>query len=432
MRKTWRAPASRANRALAAGRTAEAVELYRHAIERGPGPEASTREVAAFATVLHDFGRALDYLGETSAALDALHQAHDLLADATPGAPELVGILRRLGAISLEAGDRDGALSALERAVALAREDPGLAAAAELELGFALRDAGRLTEALGHLESALRLDDSAAVRAHGLVGIGLVFEAARRPRAAASRYRAALPLYQRMGDRHNEATVRYRLAIVRGSQGDPAAALASLDAALDLDRGLRSPRASADQAVARAALAASQGDRGQAVTYLRYALDLYRTEHLPFQVARTLIGLARLVAPAESAGWAERANDERSAAWRAEAEVVAAELSSPGEVYDVRLGLGDLYRAAGDREAARAAWLAAASVAGAVPVLRGPGDSAGSWGSAGSVGSADSAEEHSAVGVRAAFERLATLAAEEGDESGSAAWRSRAEGVAPP
>ncbi|WP_170323430.1 tetratricopeptide repeat protein [Cryptosporangium phraense] len=410
MRRSWRAPASRASRALAAGRTAEAVELYRHAIERGPGPSAPPREVAAFASVLHDLGRALDYLGETSAALDALHQAHDLLADASPNAPELVGILRRLGAISLEAGDQDGALAALERAVASAAQDPGLAAAAELELGFALRDVGRLAEALVHLERALRLDDSSAVRAHALVGIGLVFEAARRPGAAHARYQAALPLYQRMGDRHNEATVRYRLGIVCGLRGSFADALASLDAALDLDRGLRSARASADQAVARAALAAADGDRGQAVTYLRHALDLYRAEELPFFVARTLIGLARLVAPAESAGWAERANDERSAAWRAEAEMVASELTEPGSVYDVRLGLGDLYRAAGDRDAARTAWLLAASVAEAVPGLPG----------------VEAEEVAGLFGVGVAFERLASLAAEEGDAAGSAIWRSRA------
>jgi CHAT domain-containing protein/tetratricopeptide (TPR) repeat protein len=353
----WRRTVKSAERAWAAGQIAETIRLYQDAV---PGAEREADPVA-LGQLLHNLGLALDQAGHGARARAVLLRARDLLASAPEGAGYLGNVLRQLGSVEAELGELDAAVACHEEALAhaRARSDAEGAARAEVDLGLALKDAGRLTEALAHLGAGLaraRACGLDAVVAHALTGLGLAEEKLERRAEARARYLAALPLYRKLSDQDNEATLLYNLSSLDDAEGDYAAAARWLGQALALDQERGNLRGAADSQAALASLEIAQGHPEQAQALLLAALASYRSGGYRRRMINSLIDLAAIAR-----------DDHRfdsATGYLAEALGLAAELADPLEIHDVQLHWGDLCYVAGDNREACAHYAAAAAAMG--------------------------------------------------------------------
>jgi hypothetical protein len=153
MRK-WRRRVESGHRARAEGRIDEAVRLYRSAL---PGAEREGEPVA-LGQLLHNLGLALEQAGEGSQARTVLERACALLNSVPAGGGHLGDTLRLLGSVEVELGNLEAGLALHERAIAHheSRGEADGKTRAQVDFGLALKDAGRLSEALAYLDVAVR------------------------------------------------------------------------------------------------------------------------------------------------------------------------------------------------------------------------------------------------------------------------------------
>ncbi len=157
--------------------------------------------------------RALTKMGLTD-------DAQALLVELVDRHPRLAAAHDQLGVLALDAHDLDAAVTHLQRAADLARDDAHILN----NLGFALTTAGRAGEAVDVLRSALRLQ-SADAQIRNNLGFALV--AAGRDGEALRVFRAGLP----------EEDARYNLGLGLELRGDIDAAVDQYAAVLTQDPG---------------------------------------------------------------------------------------------------------------------------------------------------------------------------------------------------
>jgi tetratricopeptide (TPR) repeat protein len=190
-----------------AGRTADAVEACRRAIELGSDD----------AVICNAIGTLLSDCGQFEEAARMYTRALELMPDAAAAAYNLGNALR-------SCGRNDQAIDAYRRAVDLR----GDFLPAVLNLSALLQAMGRPDEAIGALRGALSHWPNEA-RLH--YSLGCALDAARQFDAAIASYEQALQIDPRMVEAwHNSGTAR----LSRGRDGDAAAAAARLQQALAL------------------------------------------------------------------------------------------------------------------------------------------------------------------------------------------------------
>jgi CHAT domain-containing protein len=343
----WRESAASADRARASGQTDDVIRMFRSAL---PGAEREG-DPAALGSLLHNLGRALDQAGEGLEARAVLQRACALLGSSADGGPYLGQALRLLGMVELELGDTEAGMAHVDQAISHYRAGGQAAGAtrAQVDLGIALKDAGRLTDAEVHLAAGLTaarqagLDD---LTAHALTGLGLVAEKLERPRVAHAHYLKALELYRKLSDHDNEATILYNIANLHDNLGDWDEAVRWFDQALALDVKFGDVRGAADCRAAMASIEISRENPARAEELLVAALALYRSGGYRRRAVSALIDLAAIARDGSRFGESE--------AFLTEALQLAVTVADPLEIHDVQLHWGDLCFTTGDRTAARA------------------------------------------------------------------------------
>lgn len=344
----WRRTALAAEQAWESQRVSTAIRLYRKAA----GEAERAGETVMLGMILNNLGLALDQEGDGQGARNALRRARDLLTAAEGGEGYLGSVLRTLGGVEIELGDIDAAIASQQAALELARtrHDAEGIARARTDLGIALKDAGRLSEARDELTAALGLVAGEPalrqVRAHALTAIGLVEEKLHRPAGARERYAAALPLYEELADYGNAATVRYNLASLHDGAGEWDAAARLLEDAHALYLRVHDARGRADCRAALASIEIARGSPARARELHEEAARLFRAGGYRRRLLDSLIDLAAIARDERRFPDAERL--------LAEASQLAAEMGDPLELHDVELHWGDLCFTAGDEAAARA------------------------------------------------------------------------------
>jgi CHAT domain-containing protein/tetratricopeptide (TPR) repeat protein len=351
----WRRTALAAERAWDERRVDAAVRLYRRAAEEAE----RARELVMLGMILHNLGLALDAAGDGQQARDVLFRARDLLSAAADGEQYLGAVLKTLGGIEVELGDNEAAISCHEAALELARTrgDDDAIVGSRVDLGIALKDAGRLSAAHDELTAALDLARARGldlVTAHALTALGLVAEKLNRPAEAQQRYGAALPLYEKLADHGNAATVQYDLASLHDAAGNWDAAARLLDDAHARYLRVQDARGAADCRAALASIEIMRGNPARARELHEEAARLFRAGGYRRSLIDSLVDLAAI------------ARDEGRLAdagpLLAEAGRLAAEIGDPLEIHDVELHQGDLAFTAGDEPAARAHYARSAEI----------------------------------------------------------------------
>jgi CHAT domain-containing protein/tetratricopeptide (TPR) repeat protein len=348
----WRQIAESADREWADGRIDEAVRLLRSAV---PGAEQED-DPAALGSLLHNLGLALDQAGKGLEARAVLQRACELFGSSPDGDEYLGGTLSLLGMVEVELGDIEDGVSHVEQAIGHFRayESTEGAARAQVDLGIALKDAGRLGEAEAHLGVGLAAARQAGldkVAAHALTGLGLVAEKLERPDQARARYLEALELYRQLSDHDNEATVLYNIANLHDTLGEWDEAARWYDQALALDVKYGDLRGAADCRAALGSIEIARGHPDRAEALHGEALAFYRSGGYRRRAIDSLVDLAAIARDAER--FAE------AGAFLTEALRLAVELADPLELHDVQLHWGDLCFKSGDRPGARAHYIQA-------------------------------------------------------------------------
>ena len=343
----WRKTALAAQRAWTNQEVTTAIRLYRKAAAEA----GRAGQTVMLSIILNNLGLALDQAGDGLAARDTLRAARDLLTTAEGGEDYLAAVLRTLGGVEVELGDIDGAIATQRAALALARTcgDAEGVARARTDLGIALKDAGRLSEARDELTAALEMVGDHGfeqVRAHALTALGLVAEKLHRPTQARERYAAALPLYEELADHGNAATVLYNLASLHDGTGEWDAAARLLDDAHARYLRAHDARGAADCRAALASIEIARGNPARARELHEEAAQLFRAGGYRRSLLNSLVDLAAIARDEECFADGERLLTQASQ--------LAAEIGDPLELHDVELHWGDLSFTAGDEAAARA------------------------------------------------------------------------------
>lgn len=238
-------PLSRAGEALAAGRSEEAIELFRRAVLADGGVEAHRGLARALAVAgsVEEAVAGLGRFGDTLLRVGRWAAAEAIAEEALALAPDSGADLARLGRARALQEEFVGAEEPLRRALALGRDDPetllalattlwengrveeaagiyrraldatGRAPAVLHALGRLLAWGGRYEEALGPLEEARR---GAGGDALLLVDLARALDGAGRSEEAVATYRRALDL----APEHWEARYRLGLLLVRGGEAE--------------------------------------------------------------------------------------------------------------------------------------------------------------------------------------------------------------------
>src|SRR5208282_5275535 len=337
----WRRTARSAERAWEEDRVADAIRLYRKAAAEAEQAD----EDVMLGAILHNLGLALDQAGDGTGARVVLLRARGLLSSAPDGAEYLGAVLKTLGGVEVELGNIEAGLACHREAIshAQARSDADGATSAQVDLGIALKDAGRLSEARDRLTAALeqaRERGLETVTANALTVLGLVEEKLHLPGPAEAHYGEALPLYRKLSDPGNEATVLYNLANLLDARGERDEAGRLLDEALALYRRLDDARGMADCRAALASIEMARGNQVRARELHEAAVTFFRSGGYRSRVVDSLVDLAVIA----------RDNGRFSEAGRllAEAGQLVSELADPLVIHDVELHWGDLCFKSGD------------------------------------------------------------------------------------
>lgn len=213
------------------GEAHRSLDAYSLALERWAGVEDRPGK----ATTLHNRGTLFWTLGEYGTALDDLEEARDLRAGMTR---ELASTLTWIGLTHASAERLEEALPILEQALALrvASGDRRGEAVTETALGWILQRLGRRAEGLERYRRAFEIytglaDDRDKARAY--LNLGRALREVGRLSEAAPFLETALKGGRKSGDRALvEASLLY-LAQVKSGQGEKLAALGLIREALD-------------------------------------------------------------------------------------------------------------------------------------------------------------------------------------------------------
>ncbi|MEN9021586.1 MAG: tetratricopeptide repeat protein [Verrucomicrobiaceae bacterium] len=221
------------------GKTKEAMDFYRKAIELDP-----------------DYGQALTGLGAMLLMQKNLDEAQPLFEKALSIDPNHATALVNLAMIDQAKGDRDGALARLQRVISRNPEY----VEAHLNIGSLLASMKQHEKAIIHLSKAVQLSPN---RLHAHLNLASVYLETQQWAKAEAGFRAVLKLNPRTGhahyglgllqakkERHEDAVVFFKNAIALGRKnpktftelgrsllatGDKAGATEALKAALQLD-----------------------------------------------------------------------------------------------------------------------------------------------------------------------------------------------------
>src|SRR5215467_1055546 len=352
MMADWRQIAESADRELANGRVDEAVRLFRSAV---PAAEKEG-DPAALGALLHNLGFALDQAGEELEARAALQRACRVFRSAPDGGEYLGETLRLLGMVEIELGDTEDGVSHVTEAISQFQEraDAEGGTRARVDLGIALKDAGRLTEAEVHLAAGLasaRQVGLEKVMAHALTGLGLVAEKLERLDQARAYYLSALKLYRKVSDKVNEAGLIYNIAALDDALGKTDKAMRGYGEALALGEQVGDVGGAVDSRAALASFGISQANPATE-TALLAALTFYQSHGYRRRAIQSLTDLA--IMARDGSQFAE------AAAYLTEALQLADTVADPLEIHNVQLHWGDLCFVSGNRPEARAHYVAAA------------------------------------------------------------------------
>lgn len=400
----WRRTARAAARAWDVGDVAAAIRLYRKAARKAE----QSGESVLLAVILHNLGLTLNQAGDGQAARDVLLRALDLLTGRADGEEYLWPVLRTLGGIEVELGDVDAAIASHETALEIARACGNIdgVAAIRADLGIALKDAGRLSEARDELTTALELARAQAldhVVADAVTALGLVAEKLHRPGEAREHFVAALPMYEKLADHSNQATVLYNLASLHDAAGQWDEAARLLDEAHARYLRARDACGAADCQAARASIEIMRGNPNRARELHEGAAQLFRRGGYRRRLLASVTDLGIIARDEKRFADAKRLLTE--------AGQLATEIGDPLEIHDVELHQGDLCFAMGDEPTARAHYARSAEI------IRQERDRLTREEEALSFFGADRIEN---------IDRLITLSS--GDPSGCVAWIERAKG----
>jgi CHAT domain-containing protein/tetratricopeptide (TPR) repeat protein len=351
----WRRIALSAERAWDKRQVTAAIRLYRKAAEAAE----LAGEAAMLGVILHNLGRALSQAGDGRGAREVLLRARDLLAGTNDGDQYLGTVLTTLGGVEVELGDIDAAIACHQAGLDLARVrgDAEAEADARVNLGIALKDAGRLSEARDQLTAALsqakerRLD---SVTAHALTTLGLVAELLHSPDEAREHYGEALGLYTELSDDGNAATVLYCLASLHNADGAWDEAQRLLGEALDRYQRVGDELGAADCRAALASIEIGRGNAARARELHDKAARVFRAGGYKRRLVDSLVDLAAIARDDGRFGDGETL--------LAEAGRLADEVAEPLLISDVELHRGDLCFTAGDDAAAREHYARSAEV----------------------------------------------------------------------
>ncbi len=179
-------------------------------------------------------GMAQEAGGQRAAALEHYASA-TAQAEAAGDAACLAGVAIRSASLAARAGQVAEARQALQRALALATEQPELQCAALNLLGVLAFEAGDTAEARSRYDAALRLARQCGerrVEGTVLANLGNLEATAGHTAAARAHAEAALEVLRELGDRLREAMTLVNLGLLRFFAGDVS------DAADVLQRGL--------------------------------------------------------------------------------------------------------------------------------------------------------------------------------------------------
>ena len=230
-------------------------------------------------------------------------------------------------------------------------------------LGLLLNEQGDLAGAKAFYEQALKIDQEIGYRrgrAYALSGLGNLARARGELAAARKAEQEALAIRTEMGDALNAASSRADLALVAIEEGRPADAEAFLRQAIEVFKKEKSrdDEASAHAALARSLLA--QTKTAEATAEVRQATVLLSpTSAFPvrFEVARAAAGV-----PVATGGAAALADARK----RLESTLaIATQRGYLGNVFEIRLALGELEKKSGAAAAGRARLAAVAKEAAA-------------------------------------------------------------------
>jgi CHAT domain-containing protein/tetratricopeptide (TPR) repeat protein len=352
--RSWRRSAARASRMLSDGHVPAAVKEY----QRAASIARRTADPVHYAIVLHNLARARIHAGDGPVAREELREACELLRHAPGGTQFLATALRALGSLEVELGDLVAARHAHEEAVEVCKatgDREGLARA-HVDLGIALKDADRLTDARAYLADGLaaaREDGADDIAGHALTGIGLIHEQLNELEQAAACYQEALSAYERVGDEANIATVHHNLGVLLDRGGQATRAMEHFRRSYEIDKARGDlPSVAADMsAVASMALALGETERAESIQDL--ALRLHSANGHRRGMISTLVDSAIIAR--------DRGEPERAQAGLAEAARLAEQSADASELYQVHLIWGDILAAHGDRSAAREHYVSAAA-----------------------------------------------------------------------
>jgi tetratricopeptide (TPR) repeat protein len=234
---------------------------------RGTVPGAAARAAqAALDLVPADPRRAS---AEAALALDLARSERD------PAARSMA--YRARGLAARDAGDLDGALSALHSAVRVAESAKlaGHAAQARMSRAFIWLSRGRIPAALRDAEAAVAATHGLD-RARALAQQGLILQRAGELDRALVAYAAALPALRRHGDRLWEARLRNNRAILYAFQGRLRRTRTDITHAAELHASLALPRSLAGTRLNLGAVEGMHGNIPAALAAIDSALEEWR------------------------------------------------------------------------------------------------------------------------------------------------------------
>ncbi|MCP4658088.1 MAG: tetratricopeptide repeat protein, partial [bacterium] len=225
---------------VASGEIHRAIELYQQCLEIWGTLGRRYQE----ATTLHNLGSAYSRLGRFAEALDALEEAREVRQE-IGGRDRLATTWLAIGWVEHLSGDGEAAAERFRTAIELYREAGSRLgeAAAHDRLGSAYRRLGRSGDAFDAYRTGLEIYREAGDRAntaHAASNLGCLLGELRRWEEAREALGEARELFETLGERAGLAHVRFCEARVERGDGDPEAALRSIEEALALVDALRS------------------------------------------------------------------------------------------------------------------------------------------------------------------------------------------------
>lgn len=195
------------------------------------------------ASTLHNLGTLYRRTGKLETALVHLEEAEGIFA-ALAESRQRASSLSLLGQLRFELGDPDGALATLRTSLELRRglDDRAGQAVVQRKIGSMLLAGGDLRAAREHFVEALSLlaeGDSPRSRAALLTDLGTLHNRLDRAAEALEHHRAALAVYEQVGDPLGSAEALLGVAVSERQRGELEPARVAAERALEITEELR-------------------------------------------------------------------------------------------------------------------------------------------------------------------------------------------------